>query len=219
MKKYVVRLSREERELLKQLISSGKGPARMFTRAHVLLKADVGVKGPGWKDERISEALEVTVQTVERIRKQLVEEGFEAVLQRRKYRQKVSRRKIDGDVEAHLIALSCSEAPEGYSQWSLRLLAEKMVELGYIESISHEAIRRALKKNGSHSKESYITEIELSVLTRQCLNRRIPDKATLTREVTAWEQYRNAAQAKVDWRFTTADARIKLKRLYPTLSG
>jgi hypothetical protein len=146
MKKYVVRLSHEERELLKQLISSGKGSARMFTRAHVLLKADVGEEGPGWTDERIGEALEVTVQTVERIRKQLVEEGFEAVLRRRKYRQKVSRRKIDGDVEAHLIALSCSEAPEGYGRWSLRLLAEKMVELGYIESISHEAIRRALKK-------------------------------------------------------------------------
>lgn len=146
MKKYVVRMSHEEREVLRQLISSGKGSARMFTRAHVLLKADVGAEGPGWTDERISEAMEVTVQTVERIRKQLVEEGFEAVLQRRKYRQKVSRRKIDGDVEAHLIALSCSEAPEGYGRWSLRLLAEKMVELGYIESISYEAIRRALKK-------------------------------------------------------------------------
>jgi transposase len=118
----------------------------MFARARILLKADVGRGGPGWSDERISEALEVTVQTVERVRKQLVEEGFEAVLQRREYRQKVSRKKIDGDVEAHLIALSCSKAPAGYSRWSLRLLADRLVELGYVDSISHEAVRRTLKK-------------------------------------------------------------------------
>ena len=146
MKKYIVRLSMEEREALKRLVSSGKGSARMFTRAHVLLKADVGKAGPGWPDKKISEAFDLTVQTIERIRKQLVEEGFDSVLRRRKYTQKVSRKKIDGDVEAHLIALACSDAPEGYRQWSLRLLAGKMVELGYVDSISHEAVRRALKK-------------------------------------------------------------------------
>lgn len=146
MKKYIVRLSVEERETLKRLVSSGKGSARMFTRAHVLLKADVGEEGPGWPDKKISEAFDVTVQSIERIRKQLVEEGFDSVLRRRKYIQKVSRKKIDGDVEAHLIALACSEAPEGYKQWSLRLLAGKMVELGYVDSVSHEAVRRALKK-------------------------------------------------------------------------
>lgn len=146
MKKYIVRLSVEEREALKRLVSSGKGSARMFTRAHVLLKADVGEEGPGWPDKKISEAFDVTVQSIERIRKQLVEEGFDSVLRRREYIQKVSRKKIDGDVEAHLIALACSEAPEGYTQWSLRLLAGKMVELGYVDSVSHEAVRRALKK-------------------------------------------------------------------------
>lgn len=146
MKKYIVRLSGEERESLRSLVSSGKGPARMFTRARILLKADIGEGGPGWPDEKIAEALDVTVQTVERVRKQLVEEGLEAVLRRRKYIQKVSRKKLDGDAEAHLIALACSEAPEGYTQWSLRLLADRMVELGYLESISHEAVRRVLKK-------------------------------------------------------------------------
>jgi hypothetical protein len=146
MKKYIVRLSGEERESLSNLVSSGKGPARMFTRARILLKADVGEGGPGWPDERIAEALDVTIQTVERVRKQLVEEGLEAVLRRRKYVQKVSRKKLDGEVEAHLIALACSEAPEGYTRWSLRLLAGRMIELGYVESISHEAVRRALKK-------------------------------------------------------------------------
>ena len=146
MKRYVVCLSKKERESLTSLISSGKGPARMFARARILLKADVGQEGSGWPDKKISEALDITVQTVERVRKQLVEEGLEAVLRRRKYTQKVSRKKIDGDVEAHLIALSCSKAPEGYSRWSLRLLADKMVELGHIESISYEAVRRTLKK-------------------------------------------------------------------------
>ena len=146
MKKYIVCLSGEERKSLKSLISSGKGPARMFTRARILLKADVGEGGPGWPDEKIAEALDVTVQTIERVRKQLVEEGLEAVLRRRKYIQKVSRKKLDGDAEAHLIALACSETPEGYTRWSLRLLADRMVELGYVESISHESVRRVLKK-------------------------------------------------------------------------
>lgn len=118
----------------------------MFTRARILLKADQRPKGPQWSDEKISEALDVTVQTVERIRRQLVEEGFESVLSRHEYKQKVPRKKIDGEVEAHLIALSCSEPPEGRAVWTLRLLAEKVVELGYVESISHEAIRQALKK-------------------------------------------------------------------------
>ena len=146
MKKYIVRLSGKERESLSTMVSSGKGPARMFTRARILLKADISEGGPGWPDDKIAEALDVTVQTVERVRKQLVEQGLEAVLRRRKYVQKVSRKKIDGDAEAHLIALACSEAPEGYTRWSLRLLADRMVELGYVESISHEAVRRALKK-------------------------------------------------------------------------
>ena len=146
MKKYIVRLSGEERKSLKSLVSSGKGPARMFTRARILLKADVGEGGPSWPDEKIAEALDVTVQTIERVRKQLVEEGLEAVLRRRKYIQKISRKKLDGDAEAHLIALACSKTPEGYTRWSLRLLADRMVELGYIESISHEAVRRVLKK-------------------------------------------------------------------------
>ena len=146
MKKHIVRLSTEERETLTKLITAGRGRARMFARARILLKADQSSEGPAWPDKRISEALDVTVQTIERVRKQLVEEGFDAVLSRRKYTQKVSRKKIDGDVEAHLIALSCSEPPPGRARWTLRLLADSIVELGYVESISHEAIRQTLKK-------------------------------------------------------------------------
>lgn len=146
MKKYLVRLSAEERTHLSKLINGGKGNARMFTRARILLKADQAGEGPSWPDEKISEALDVTVQTVERIRKQLVEEGLDAVLQRHPYVQKMPRKKLDGTAEAHLVALSCSEPPPGFERWSLRLLADTMVELGYVESISHEAIRQTLKK-------------------------------------------------------------------------
>ena len=146
MKKYIVRLTRNEQATLKKLLTSGRGSGRMFTRVRILLKADQSDEGPAWSDEQISEAFDVTVQTIEKVRKQLVEEGFEAVLSRRPYIQKVSRKKIDGDVEAHLIALCCSEPPKGRVRWTLRLLADKVVELGYVDSISYEAIRQTLKK-------------------------------------------------------------------------
>jgi len=127
MKKHIVRLSEHERETLWKLITSGRGAARMFTRARILLKADQSDDGPGWSDEKISEALDVTVQTIERVRKQLVEEGFDAVLSRREYKQKIPRKKIDGNVEARVIALACGEPPEGRARWTLRLLADKIV--------------------------------------------------------------------------------------------
>ncbi len=118
----------------------------MFTRVRILLKADQSDEGPAWPDEKICEAFDVTVQTIEKVRKQLVEEGFDTVLSRHPYVQKVSRKKIDGDVEAHLVALCCSEPPKGRVRWTLRLLADKVVELGYVDSISYEAVRQTLKK-------------------------------------------------------------------------
>jgi hypothetical protein len=146
MKKYIVRLTPEERTTLKKLLTSGRGSGRMFTRVRILLKADQSDEGPAWPDEKISDAFDITVQTIEKVRKQLVEEGFDAVLSRRQYRQKVSRKKIDGDVEAHLVALCCSDPPKGRMRWTLRLLADKVVELGYVDSISYEAVRQTLKK-------------------------------------------------------------------------
>lgn len=146
MKKYIVRLSTEEHDQLKELLTGGRGSVRMFTRARILRKADQSGYGPAWSDEKISEAFDVTVLTVQRIRKQLVKEGFDAVLSRREYQLKKPRRKIDGDLEAHLIALACSKAPEGRSRWTLRLLADSFVELGYMDGISRETVRRTLKK-------------------------------------------------------------------------
>jgi len=105
-------LTREERQTLRRFVSSEKRPAQLFTRARILLKADQGEEGPGWSDVEISQALDITVQTVERVRRQLVEEGFDAVLKRQKYTQKVSRKKLDEDGQAHLVALSCSSPPQ-----------------------------------------------------------------------------------------------------------
>ena len=152
MKKYIVRLTEEEREILKKMIISGHGPARMFTRARILLKADQSNYGSGWSDKKISEALDVTVQTIERVRKQLVTGGLKAVLSRKRYKGTGSRKKMDSDVEAHLIVLLSSEPPPGRTRWTLRLLAEKIVELGYVQDISHEAVRQTLKRANLHLK-------------------------------------------------------------------
>ena len=146
MKKYIVRLSTEERDQLRKLLTGGRGSVRMFTRARILLKADQSSDRPSWSDEKISEAFDVTIITVQRIREQLVKEGFDAVLSRREYQLTKPRRKIDGDLEAHLIALACSKAPEGRSRWTLRLLADTFVELGFVGGISRETVRRTLKK-------------------------------------------------------------------------
>lgn len=144
-KKYIVELTKAECKTLRELISSGKAAARKLARARILLKADSSTRAPNWSDAKISEALDVGRATVERLRKQFVEEGFEAALAQRKS-QRNYQRKLDGDAEAHLIALACSKAPEGYSRWTLRLLAESMVTLEYIDQVSHETVRSVLKK-------------------------------------------------------------------------
>ena len=144
-KKYNVRLSLEERIELEELVRKGKAAAYKRLHAQILLKADDSEGSPGWKDTRISEAFNVTVQTVERIRKRLVEQGLEAAINRAKS-SRIKSRKLDGEQEAHLVALTSSEAPEGQARWSLRLLADKMVELEYVDTISHETVRQTLKK-------------------------------------------------------------------------
>ena len=142
-KKYIVRLTSEERAELEELISSGKERARKLTRARILLKADI--ESSNWHDNQISDALNTGLATVERVRKAFVEEGFHAALKRKRRRQ-TAERKLDGDQEAHLIALACSPAPEGRNRWTLRLLADKMVQLEYVDTLSYETVRQALKK-------------------------------------------------------------------------
>ena len=142
-KRYRVTLTPEEREALGRMISRGKGDARKLAHARVLLQADEG--GAGRADEAIASALNVSVRTVERVRQRFVEQGLEAALLP-KPSKRIYARKLDGEQEAHLIALACSTPPEGKKRWTLRLLAERMVELRHVDALSHETVRQALKK-------------------------------------------------------------------------
>jgi hypothetical protein len=148
-KKYLVNLSREERGRLDEFIRKGKRTAQLLTKARILLKADTSETGEGWSDSRIAEALDTSIANIERTRRQLVEEGFEAVLTR-KYNPNSARPRIfDGVAEAKLIALTCGRAPAGHAKWSLRLLEQKVVELQIVESASDNTIGRTLKKTFS----------------------------------------------------------------------
>ncbi len=147
-KRYPVLLTEAARDHLKRLIAAGTAPARQLTHARILLKADQSPEGPGWVDERIAEAVEVSQPTVARVRRQSVEEGVEAALHRRAPRREYHR-KLDGEQEARLVLLACSQPPAGAARWSLRLLADKLVELAVIDTVSYQTVRRVLKKTRS----------------------------------------------------------------------
>jgi len=370
MKKYIVRLTIEEGEELQKLVNTGKAAAYKRQHAQILLKADISEQGEKWTDAKISEAFDVNIRTVERIRQRLVEHGLETAVNRAKHRR-TRKRRLDGEQEAHLIGLSCSEPPDGRARWTFQLLADKMVELKYVDTVSDSTVYRVLKKNeikpwqskewcippeanadfvckmedtleiykrpydplypivcmdesskqqikevrtpilinqakcydteyerngvsnlfiffeplagqrdvivterrtavdwayqvrnlvdkrypeaekiimvmdnlNTHTGTSLykafepqearrildkieihytpkhgswlnMAEIEFSILSRQCLERRIPDRETLKKEVAAWVEKRNNYPKPMEWRFTTEDARIKLKRLY-----
>jgi len=146
MKKYLVTLTDEERHSLQKLVRSGNAGARKITRARILLKADQDTGGPVWSNQQICLALDVGVATVERIRKRFVEDGLDAALHRRHNRNPRIRRKRDGHQEAQLVTLACSHPPEGRDRWTLRLLADTLVELEIVDSISYQTVRRVLKK-------------------------------------------------------------------------
>lgn len=381
MKQYRVELTQEQRRELEIIISKGKAPARTIAHAHVLLKVDKGPLGPAWTAVQVQEAYHVSESLIKCVKRRFVQGGMQDALHRRPQPERPEKRKINGEMEAYLIATTCRPAPQGYQRWSVRLLADRYVEVapeGTEGSTppSRETIRRALKKNelkpwlrkqwclprrggpdyvaamedvlsvyhrpydpskpqvcldecskqllsdlidaepmrpgkperrdfqykrhgvsnvfllgepltgkrytmvrtnrkrqdwaqmikkavdvwypnaeklvlvqdnlnthtlGSlyatfppeeaerlsqklelhytpkHASWLNMAEIELSVLARQCLDRRIGDQSLLQQEVTAWQEARNQAPAPINWRFTTADARIKLKRLYPTV--
>lgn len=145
-KKYVVRLTSEERTTLQRLVSVGRGAARKILHARILLQADQGTGGPAWTDEQIAEGLTVHPRTVAGARQRLVEQGLEAAVNRKKQQRPSRRRKLDGQAEAHLIALRCGEPPAGRTRWTLQLLADRLVELKVVDSVSYETVRRTLKK-------------------------------------------------------------------------
>jgi transposase len=144
-KGYVVRLTEGERGQLEALVRRGRAHARKLLYARILLKTDASEGGPAWADERIAEALETSADTVARERRRFVEDGLEVALMPKKP-GRPRRRILDGRAEARLVALSCSEPPEGRAGWTLRLLADRMVELGVVEALSRETVRRTLKK-------------------------------------------------------------------------
>jgi Homeodomain-like domain len=150
VKKYVVELTADEREQLHKLISAGSASARMLNRARILLKADVGKHAQGRPliDREIAPMLETSTATVQRVRERFCGQGLDAALERSKP-DRLYERTFDGRAEARLIALACSRAPEGRERWSLRLLADKAVEMGIVEEVSHETIRKTLKKTSS----------------------------------------------------------------------
>jgi transposase len=376
-KRYLVALTERERAVLRQRLAAGVDSARDLTHARILLKADQEANGPAWTDVAISTALDVSTSTIERVRRRFVKGGLEAAICRQPPRREYPR-KLDGEQEAHLVALACTPPPVGRRRWTLRLLADKVVELRYVDGVSHETIRQVLKKNrlkpwltkrwcippeqngefvwrmedilevytrpydparpqvcldeasrqllkdarpprmakpGKPARYDYeyerngnanlflvteplrgwrhvevterrtkldwarvikdlvdvrypdaerivlvmhnlnthtpaalyeafppaevrriverldihytpkhgswlnVAEIELSTMSGQCLHRRISHRETLKREVAAWEAERNDLGGAVNWRFTTEDARVKLKRLYPSHDG
>ena len=144
-RKYTVELSEAEREKLEKLVTAGRERARTLTRARILLKTDSSAAGARWTYAQICEAFDVTQVTVSKVRKAYAEQGLEAAIQRKKPDRAYLPR-LDGKAEAHLVALTCGEPPNGQARWTLRLLQEKMVELEMVESVSHETVRKTLKK-------------------------------------------------------------------------
>ena len=149
MKKYKVTLTGDERRELRGMIAAGKAAAKRLAHARVLLKADASEGGPAWPDARIADAAEVSVATVERIRQRFVEQGFEAALCRKKQDRPSRERKLDGAAEARLIALACSGPPRGRACWTMQMLADELVELEVVDSVSDETVRRVLQKTRS----------------------------------------------------------------------
>ena len=146
LKKYIVRLSESEREHLQTVVKKLKGSSQKVRRAHILLKADAN--GPSWTDDRIAEAFGCRTKTVENVRKRLVEQGFEVALNGAQRQHSPTPKTLTGEQEAQVIAMRLGNPPKGYANWSLRLLARKVVELGIVESVSHETVRQTLKKMG-----------------------------------------------------------------------
>jgi transposase len=150
MKKYKIELTPAQRQELTQLIKAGQAKARKIMHAHILLKSDSGEQGPHWSDQEIQRVFAVGESTIERVRKRFVEHGLTDALDRRPQPPRPEKRILNGKHEAYLIALACGEKPEGRERWSVRLLAHKMVEVGYVEQVGRETLRVTLKKTNSN---------------------------------------------------------------------
>ena len=149
MSKYSVKLNKEQRKLLDDLVKKGEAPARKIMHAQILLKSDTGQWGPRWRDKQIQEVFGLGETVIKRVRKRYVDNGLEDALQRRKQPKRPEKQKIDGKQEAQVIAVLCTEQPEGKERWTLRALTDRIVELEIVEQISYETVRSVLKKISS----------------------------------------------------------------------
>jgi hypothetical protein len=149
MKKHSIELSQEQRQELEDLVRKGSAPARKIQHAQVLLKSENGEQGPNWSDAQIQEAFGVSEPTIWRIRRRFLDQGLSDAIERRRQPERPYKRKLLGEQEAHLLALTCAPAPEGFRRWSLRLLANKLVDLGYVEHIDRKTVWNVLKKTNS----------------------------------------------------------------------
>lgn len=149
MSKYSVKLNQGQRKLLEDLLKKGEAPARKIMHAQILLKCDKGEWGPRWRDQQIQETFEVGETLIKRIRKQYVENGLEAALERKKHPGRPEKQRIDGEQEAQIIALLCTERPEGQERWTLRALTDRIIEVEIVEQVSYETVRTVLKKTSS----------------------------------------------------------------------
>jgi len=147
--KYAIELTEADRARLRAFVGAGRAPARMLTRARIVLKANQGEGGPSWSDAAIAGALEVHPTTVARVRRQFVEQGLQAALERKRP-DRVYVRALDGGAEAHLVAVACSDPPAGRERWTLRLLADELVRLEVVEAVSYETVRRTLQQTPSN---------------------------------------------------------------------
>jgi transposase len=234
-KRYLVKLTAAERESLEQLVRRERVSGRKRQRASILLRADDGLT-----DEEIADELNVGLRTVERVRQRCCERGIEACLERKPQENPSRPRKFDGSSEAELIRIACSPPPRGRARWTLALLADQLVELEVFDSVSASSVQRVLKKTRSNpgassasasrpsrtrpsstpwrmcSKSTIGPTTRRAPMSRECLEQRIGTMAQLRSKIAAWKNSRPSA--KVSWRFTTADARLKLRRLYPIIS-
>jgi transposase len=149
VKKHIICLSQEQRQALQQIVKTGKAPARQVLHAQILLKVDASEAGPNWSNKQIQEAFGAVASTIWRVRTRFLSEGLPGSVARRSQPERPEKRKLQGEQEAHLIALACQNAPDGQQRWTLRLLADKLVELEVVESVSHETVRTTLKKTNS----------------------------------------------------------------------
>ncbi|HEU5383056.1 MAG TPA: helix-turn-helix domain-containing protein [Ktedonobacteraceae bacterium] len=149
MKKHIICLSQEQRQALQQIVKAGTVPARQILQAQILLKVDAGPEGPNWSNKQIREAFGAVESTIWRVRTRFLAEGLPSAVARRKQPERPEKRKLQGEQEAHLIALACQTPPDGREHWTLRLLADKLVALEIVSSVSHETVRTTLKKTNS----------------------------------------------------------------------